>query len=99
MSIGVWAISGMTMARLHVATGSRWRRTVRIAGKSAFLLDNAGERLSKYATDDRGQKDQRNGQEQSGNNLFSQRNAASSSGFARLTAQIEFGGPQFPLQA
>jgi hypothetical protein len=35
----------MTMARLHVATGSRWRRTVRIAGRSAFLLDNAGELL------------------------------------------------------
>ena len=31
--------------------------------------------LSKYATDDRGQKDQHSGQEQSGDNLFSQRNA------------------------
>jgi hypothetical protein len=44
--------------------------------------------LSKYATDDRGQKDQRSGQEQSGNNLFSQRNAASSSRSARLPARI-----------
>src|ERR1700752_385146 len=35
--------------------------------------------LSKYATDDQGQKDQRSGQEQSGNSLFSNRNAASSS--------------------
>jgi hypothetical protein len=25
------------MARLHAVTGSQWRRTVRIAGKSAFL--------------------------------------------------------------
>jgi hypothetical protein len=37
MSIGASAISGMTMARLHAVTGSQWRRTVRIAGKSAFL--------------------------------------------------------------
>jgi len=54
--------------------------------------------LSKYATDDRGQKDQRNSQEQSGNNLSSQRGAASSTRSARLTARIEFGGPQFLLQ-
>jgi hypothetical protein len=44
--------------------------------------------LPKYATDDRGQKDKRNGQEQSGKNLFSQRNTASSSRSARLPARI-----------
>jgi hypothetical protein len=76
------------MARLHVATGSRWRRTVRIAGRSAFLLVTRVHGLFKYATDDRGQKDQRSGQEQSGDNLSSQRNAASRSRSARLTAQI-----------
>jgi hypothetical protein len=54
--------------------------------------------LSKYATDDGGQKDRRAGQQQSGNNLFTQSNAASSSRFARLTARIEFGGPQFLLR-
>ena len=54
--------------------------------------------LSKYATDDQDQKDQRSGQEQSGNNLFTQRNAAPSGRFARLTAQIVFGGPQFLLR-
>jgi hypothetical protein len=32
--------------------------------------------LSKYATDDRGQKDRRGGQEQSGNNLFPESSAA-----------------------
>ena len=54
--------------------------------------------LSKYATDDGGQKDRRAGQQQSGNNLFTQSNAASSSRFAGLTARIEFGGPQFLLR-
>jgi hypothetical protein len=54
--------------------------------------------LSKYATDDRGQKDHRGGHEQSGNNLFSESNEASSSRPARLTARIEFGRPQFPLR-
>jgi hypothetical protein len=44
--------------------------------------------LSKYATDDQGQKDQRSGQEQSGNNLFSKRDAASSGRFASLPARI-----------
>jgi hypothetical protein len=44
--------------------------------------------LSKYATDDRGQKDQHSGQKQSGNNLFSQRNAALSSRSATLPARI-----------
>jgi hypothetical protein len=63
----------------------------------AFRI-NAESGLSKYATDDRGQKDRRGGQEQSGNNLFSQSNAASSSRSARLTARIEFGGPQFLLR-
>jgi hypothetical protein len=33
-------------------------------------LHNAVSDLSKYATDQRGQKDQRSGQEQSGNNPF-----------------------------
>src|ERR1700730_5658074 len=37
MSIGASAISGMTMGRLHAVMGSRWRRTARIASKSAFL--------------------------------------------------------------
>src|SRR3984893_7990562 len=37
MSIGASAISGMTMGRLHAVLGSRWRRTARIASKSAFL--------------------------------------------------------------
>jgi hypothetical protein len=44
--------------------------------------------LSKYATDDRGQKDHYSGQEQSGNNLFSQRNTASSGRSASLPARI-----------
>jgi hypothetical protein len=44
--------------------------------------------LSKYATDDQGQKDQRSGQEQSGNNLFSMRDAASSNRSASLPARI-----------
>jgi hypothetical protein len=44
--------------------------------------------LSNYATDDQGQKDQRSGEEQSGNNLFSQRDAASSSRSASLPARI-----------
>jgi len=35
MSIGVSAISGMTMVRLRAITGSQWRRTDRIAGRSA----------------------------------------------------------------
>ena len=38
------------------------------------------------------------GQKQSGNNFFSQSNAASSSRPAKLTARIEFGGPQFLLR-
>jgi hypothetical protein len=45
-------------------------------------------RLSNYAADDQGQKDQRSGEEQSGNNLFSQRDAASSSRSASLPARI-----------
>jgi hypothetical protein len=44
--------------------------------------------LSEYATDNRGQKDQHSGQEQSGNNLFAQRNTASSSRSATLPARI-----------
>jgi hypothetical protein len=54
--------------------------------------------LFKYAADDRGQKDHRSGQKQSGNNLFSQSDATSSSRPAKLTARIEFGGPQFLLR-
>jgi hypothetical protein len=60
-------------------------------GVIVVLPDNAGERLVglfKYATDDQGQKDQRNGQEQSGNNPFSQRDAAPSSRSAGLPARI-----------
>jgi len=58
---------------------------------------NAGEGFSKYATDDQGKKDHRSDQEQSGNNLFSQSSPESSSRSARLTARVEFGGPQFVL--
>jgi hypothetical protein len=54
--------------------------------------------LSKYATDDRGQEDHRGGREQSDSNLFSESNEASIGRSARLTAQIEFGGPQFLLR-
>jgi hypothetical protein len=51
MSIGASAISGMTMARLHAVTGSRWRRTVRIAGKNAI----SWFRLMRAASPARGQ--------------------------------------------
>jgi hypothetical protein len=44
--------------------------------------------LSKYATDDQGQKGQRNGEEQSGDNLFAQRNAVSGSRSEMLPARI-----------
>ena len=37
MSIGASAISGMTMGRSRAITGNRWRRSVRIAGKSEFM--------------------------------------------------------------
>jgi hypothetical protein len=84
-----------------VPTGTETDVSIRLglAGAlSRFFWITRVSGLSKYATDDRGQKDQRNGQEQSGNNLSSQRDAASSSRSARLTARIEFGGPQFLLQ-
>src|SRR5258705_13788179 len=51
--------------------------------------------LSKCAADDRGQKNHRGGQEHSRDYLSPQSNAASSSRPTRLTARIEFGGPQF----
>jgi hypothetical protein len=51
----------------------------------------------KIPTDDQGQEDHRGGHEQSDSNLSSQSNEASSSRPARLTARIEFRGPQFPL--
>jgi hypothetical protein len=44
--------------------------------------------LFKYATDYRGQKDQDSGQEQSGNNLVSQRNATSNNRSANLPPPI-----------
>jgi hypothetical protein len=52
-------------------------------------------RLSKYATDDQGQEDHRGGNEQAGRNLLPESNEVSSSRPARLTARIEFRGPQF----
>jgi len=55
--------------------------------------------LPKYATDHQGQENRHGGQEQSSNSPFSQSNAASSSRPARLTTQIEFRRPQFPLWA
>jgi hypothetical protein len=54
---------------------------------STHDTDAAGQ-LSKYATNDRGQEDQHSGQEQSGDNLFSQRNAVPSSRSAKLPARI-----------
>jgi hypothetical protein len=50
---------------------------------------------SKYATNDQAQENHRGGHEQSGSNLFSESNEASSSRPAELTARIEFGRPQF----
>jgi hypothetical protein len=54
--------------------------------------------LSKIPTDDQDQEDHRGGREQSDSNLFSQSNKAPSNRPARLTARIEFGGPQFLLR-
>jgi hypothetical protein len=51
--------------------------------------------LLKCAPDDRGQEDHCGGQQQSANNPASQSNGASSNWLTRLTARIEFGGPQF----
>jgi hypothetical protein len=59
---------------------------------------SASMSLSKYAADDRGQENQRGGQEQSDCNLSSQSNEPSGSRPARLTARIEFGGTQFLLR-
>jgi hypothetical protein len=73
-----------------VSTGQRlvpqsaWTRG--ILSRLFWILQLSG--LSKYATDDQGQKDQRSGQEQSGNNLFSMRDAASSNRSASLPARI-----------
>jgi hypothetical protein len=46
MSIGASAISGTTMACLHAITGSRWRPTVRIAGKNILGFGKIGAALS-----------------------------------------------------
>jgi hypothetical protein len=53
---------------------------------------------SKYATNDQAQENHHGGHQQSGSNLFSESNEASSSRPAELTARIEFGRPQFLLR-
>jgi hypothetical protein len=49
MSIGASAILGMTLARLHAITGSRWRRTVRIAGKNILGFGKMARRRRRLA--------------------------------------------------
>ena len=67
--------------------GTETRVSIRMDLSRLFWIPRMSG-LSKYATDNRGQKDHYSGQEQSGNNLFSQRNAASSSRSASLPARI-----------
>jgi hypothetical protein len=49
MSIGASAILGMTLARLRAITGSRWRRTVRIAGKNILGFGKMARRRRRLA--------------------------------------------------
>jgi hypothetical protein len=49
ISIGMSAISGMTMARLHAITGNQWCPTVRITGKNSWLRQTARGRLANAA--------------------------------------------------
>jgi hypothetical protein len=66
-------------------------------GFSSWLDRAPRIELPKYATDHEGQENHHGGQEQSGNNPLPQSNAVSGSRPARLTTQIEFRRPQFPL--